>query len=234
MKLAYLINQYPQPSQSFIRREILAHEAAGWPVERFTIRRFDGKLADPGDEAERGKTSAILGSGKLGLIKALLGQAISNTGNFITALKVAIKNGRTADRGGVLLHIVYLGEACILLPLLRAKGIDHVHAHFGTNSTTVAMLTRMLGGPTYSFTVHGPEEFDRAYGDGLALGDKLKHSKFAVTISEFGRGQMMRWTDAVDWPKLTLSVHKTTPVKRCKKIALGLITLLKGCEWRIA
>ena len=206
MKLAYLINQYPQPSQSFIRREILAHEAAGWPVERFTIRRFDGKLADPGDEAERGKTSAILGSGKLGLIKALLGQAISNTGNFITALKVAIKNGRTADRGGVLLHIVYLGEACILLPLLRAKGIDHVHAHFGTNSTTVAMLTRVLGGPTYSFTVHGPEEFDRAYGDGLALADKLKHSKFAVTISEFGRGQMMRWTDAVDWPKLTI-VH---------------------------
>jgi len=206
LKLAYLINQYPQPSQSFIRREILAHEAAGWPVERFTIRRFDGKLADPGDEAERGKTTAILGGGKLGLIKALLGQAVSNTGNFLTALKLAIKNGRTADRGGVLLHLVYLGEACILLPMLRAKGIDHVHAHFGTNSTTVAMLTRVLGGPAYSFTVHGPEEFDRAYGDGLALSDKLKHSKFAVTISEFGRGQMMRWTDAIDWPKLTI-VH---------------------------
>ena len=32
MKLAYLTNVYPAPSHSFIRREILAHEAAGRPV----------------------------------------------------------------------------------------------------------------------------------------------------------------------------------------------------------
>lgn len=201
MTLAYLVNQYPQPSQSFIRREILAHEAAGTRVDRYTIRRFDGKLADKQDQQEHANTRVLLG-GKVGLAAALFKSALKSPSKFLPALKLAIKNGRTADRGGVLLHLIYLAEACILRQRLAASPVDHVHAHFGTNSTTVAMLCHVLGGPTYSFTIHGPEEFDRARGDGLALLDKVRLAKFAVTISEFGRGQLMRWTRSQDWPKI--------------------------------
>ncbi len=43
----------------------------------------------------------------------------------------------------------------------RAENITHVHCHFGTNSTTVALFVRLLGGPPYSFTVHGPEEWEK-------------------------------------------------------------------------
>lgn len=203
MTLAYLVNQYPQPSQSFIRREILAHEAAGVRVERYTVRRFEGKLADPQDQNEFSRTKVILG-GKGALLAALFRAARRDFGKFRTALKLAIKNGKTADRGGLPLHLVYLAEACLLKEKLDASPVDHVHAHFGTNSTTVAMLCHVLGGPTYSFTVHGPEEFDRARGDGLALLDKLQHSRFAVCISEFGRGQLMRWTRSEDWPKIKI------------------------------
>jgi hypothetical protein len=39
MKVAYLVNQYPHVSHSFIRREIIALEAQGLTVERFSIRR---------------------------------------------------------------------------------------------------------------------------------------------------------------------------------------------------
>ena len=52
-------------------------------------------------------------------------------------------------------------------------GVTHVHAHFGTNAAAVAMLTRVLGGPGYSFTVHGPEEFDAPAA--LSLGEKIAH-----------------------------------------------------------
>ena len=54
------------------------------------------------------------------------------------------------------------GEACRILPWLRSTNVMHVHAHFGTNSAEVAMLLHELGGPRWSFTVHGPEEFDKA------------------------------------------------------------------------
>ncbi|MGN6626964.1 MAG: glycosyltransferase family 4 protein [Tepidisphaeraceae bacterium] len=204
MKVAYLVNQYPQPSQSFIRREILAHEAAGWTVLRFTVRRFDGKLADPNDVAERDKTNVLLDGGKLSLVAAFFKTLVSAPGRFFRALKTAWQNSRTADRGGLLLHLVYLAEACVLRERTAAAGVQHVHAHFGTNSTTVAMLCRLLGGPTYSFTVHGPEEFDRARGNGLALREKLEHARFGVVISNFGRGQLMRWTRSQDWPKIQI------------------------------
>jgi len=49
MKIAYLINQYPQASQSFIRREVAGLEALGFHVELFTLRTWDQPLVDPAD-----------------------------------------------------------------------------------------------------------------------------------------------------------------------------------------
>jgi glycosyltransferase involved in cell wall biosynthesis len=78
--------------------------------------------------------------------------------------------------------------------------VRHVHSHFGTNSTTVALLCRYLGGPPFSFTLHGPEEFDEPLG--WALGEKAKHASFVAAISEFTRSQLYRWSDGKDWPKI--------------------------------
>ena len=97
-------------------------------------------------------------------------------------------------------HLIYLAEACLLRRWLTELGIDHVHAHFGTNSTTVAMLCRMLGGPPYSFTMHGPEEFDAPRS--LSLRDKIHHAAFVVAISEFTRSQLCRWAPSEDWHKI--------------------------------
>ena len=44
---------------------------------------------------------------------------------------------------------------------LRSEQAQHLHVHFGTNSAEVAMLVGELGGPPWSFTAHGPEEFDK-------------------------------------------------------------------------
>jgi colanic acid/amylovoran biosynthesis glycosyltransferase len=78
--------------------------------------------------------------------------------------------------------------------------VNHVHAHFGTNPAAVALLCRILGGPPYSFTVHGPEEFDRPEALGLEV--KIAHAQFVVGVSEFGRSQLMRWTPPGQWAKL--------------------------------
>jgi glycosyltransferase involved in cell wall biosynthesis len=75
-----------------------------------------------------------------------------------------------------------------------------VHAHFGTNSTTVAMLCQELGGPTYSFTVHGPEEFDKP--EAISLGEKIRRARFVVAITSFCRSQLYRWVEVPHWPKI--------------------------------
>ena len=87
---------------------------------------------------------------------------------------------------------------------MRASGVRHLHAHFGTNPAEVAMLARALGGPAYSFTVHGPEEFDKP--EFLHIKEKIARSAFVVAISSFGRSQLFRWIPYTDWPKVEI-VH---------------------------
>ncbi len=199
MKIAYLINQYPQTSQSFIRREIAALEAQGVHVDRFTLRAWDQQVVDAGDIAEKEKTRIVLGVGAVGLLLAILKVLLTRPVKFFRALQMVWKLGKKGERGR-LYHLIYLGEACVLLGWVRQAGSQHIHAHFGTNSTAVALLVRVLGGPTYSFTCHGPEEFDRP--GALKLGMKVEHSEFAIAVSEYGKSQLFRWCGHEYWRKI--------------------------------
>jgi len=203
MTIAYLVNQYPKVSHSFIRREIAGVEACGIRVARFSIRSCGSELVDEVDKRELEKTQVVLGIGKIGLLFALLRVAITRPARFLSAFWLMLQVGWHSERG-VLRHFAYLAEACVLLRWFSDFGIAHVHAHFGTNSTTVAMLCRALGGPPYSFTVHGPEEFDKA--EAIALTEKIKRSAFVVGVSSFGKSQLYRWCEHEQWSKIQV-VH---------------------------
>lgn len=66
------------------------------------------------------------------------------------------------------------------------------------------MLAHALGGPSYSFTVHGPEEFDKP--EFIHLAEKISRSRFVVAISSYGRSQLYRWVPNALWPKVAV-VH---------------------------
>lgn len=52
MKIAYILNTYPQPSHSFIRRELQALERQGYAIDRIAMRPAEVELVDAGDQAE--------------------------------------------------------------------------------------------------------------------------------------------------------------------------------------
>jgi len=235
MTIAYLVNQYPKVSHSFIRREILALEAGGTPVARFSVRSCSGELVDPADQAELHKTQVLLARGVSGLLTGLIQTALAHPRQFLKALAFTLSVSRRGQRG-LAHHLAYLAEACILRREFALQGITHVHAHFGTNSTTVAMLCHALGGPTYSFTVHGPEEFDRP--EALLLPEKIRRAAAVVAISAFGKSQLMRWCEAADWRKIQV-VHcgvdeefltqAATPVPETQQlVCVGRLSEQKG------
>src|SRR4051794_32728600 len=119
MKIAYLINQYPQPSHTFIRREIAALETLGASVDRYTVRRWPGQLIDPRDLAERDRAHAILEAGTLGLVGRVLATLVTRPVRFLAAWRLAVRATRRSIRT-LLLHPIYLAEACVLLRRLRA------------------------------------------------------------------------------------------------------------------
>jgi colanic acid/amylovoran biosynthesis glycosyltransferase len=199
MKIAYLFNTYPQPSTTALRREVIALEKMGIRIHRFTLRQFEGDLVDEEDRAERERSRVVLAVGASGLAAAMLRAMAARPRAFARALNMAVKAGRVSERG-LFRNLIYLAEACVLLRWLAALGVEHVHGHYGTNSAMVAMLCRVLGGPPYSFTMHGPEEFDSPRA--LGLREKIHEAKFVVAITEFTRSQLYRWADYADWAKI--------------------------------
>ena len=199
MKIAFLVHYYPKVSHSFIRREIAALEAMGIPIARFSIRSCASELVDPADLLELEKTRVVLDVGAIGLLLNLFRVALTRPVRFIQALGLTFQIGLGSDRG-ILINLVYLAEACVLLKWFSDLDISHLHAHFGINPTAVAMLCHVLGGPPYSFTVHGPKEFDSATS--LALPEKINRAAFAIAISSFGKSQLYRWCDRDQWSKI--------------------------------
>jgi glycosyltransferase involved in cell wall biosynthesis len=197
--VAYLVNQYPKISHVFIRREIQALEALGLRVERFSLRRSRENFVDEADRAELRKTRAVLECGPFAMAYACAAAFVTRPGAFARALAMAVRIGWGSDRG-LIRHLAYLVEACVLLRWFARVRVDHVHAHFATNPAAVAMLCRMLGGPRYSFTVHGPDDFDRARS--LSLPEKIGRARFVITVSSYGRSQLYRWCDPDQWPKI--------------------------------
>jgi colanic acid/amylovoran biosynthesis glycosyltransferase len=198
LKIAYLVNQYPRASHSFIRREILALERQGFEVQRIALRGWnDSALPDPEDREELGRTRYVLRDGLWALLRPMLVVLWRSPARLVAALRLAIRMARESERS-LPYHFLYLAEACRILPWLAEFGARRVHAHFGTNSAEVVMLARALGGPAYSFTVHGPDEFDRPMG----LAEKVHRSAFVVAVSSFGRSQLYLRCRHADWPKI--------------------------------
>lgn len=203
LHVAYLVNQYPMVSHTFIRREILAAERLGLKVERIALRGWDAELVDGLDIAERGRTRYLLKDGVLPLISASVRTFIQQPRSFFRALGAAVRMSRKSTRP-LPYHLVYLAHACRLKEQLGEAPVAHLHAHFGTNSAEVAMLARLLGGPEYSFTVHGADEADD--GKYLHLDRKAEHARFVVAVSSYTRSQLLRHVPPEAWHKVKV-VH---------------------------
>jgi len=197
--IGYLINRYPKVSHSFIRREILALEECGWSVFRLSLRGWDEELVDPADITERAKTIFVLRRGAPSLAMAVLRQAVRAPKRFLAALWLAMRMMRPSDRP-FLWHLFYLAEACWIAPQLERRQITHLHAHFATNSTEVAMLVSVLSGVGYSFTVHGTAEYDSA--PLVRLAEKVARAAFVVVVCSYARAQILRRTQPKDWDKI--------------------------------
>jgi glycosyltransferase involved in cell wall biosynthesis len=236
MRIGYLVTEYPAVSHTFIRREIQALEAMGVEVVRYTVRRQrSGPLKDALDLAEAEKTRVILEVGARGLALASSRVGARDPSRFAKVARHASAMGARSERG-LAYHGAYLAEACVLREWMEADGVQHLHAHFGTNSSMVALLAHELGGPSFSFTCHGPDEFDKPQL--IHLGDKVRGASMVAAVSSFGRSQLYRWARKEDWSKIDVVrcgvddaylTHVATPVASTPRIvSVGRLSEQKG------
>lgn len=216
MKIAYLINEYPKVSHSFIRREILALERLGCSVARIAIRGWNAESPEPEDRAETRRTRYVLQGGALPLVSATLAVMCSKPKRFARALLQALRMMRHSGRS--LIHLIYLAEACLVARWVRDAQIDHLHAHFGSNPAEVAMLAACLSDRTYSFTAHGTVETDNPRL--IGIGEKIRNAQFVVAVSSYIKAQLCRWVEYSHWGKVhVIHCGVDQAFSRCEDVA---------------
>jgi len=201
MIITYFVNHYPKVSHTFIRREINALEKLGSTVHRVAIHKDRVVDSNNPDFLETEKTDYLLKPSILVLLKAFFEFLVDKPKATLSGFFLCLRMGWQSDRG-LLKNIVYFLEGLRLAHICKRNNTQHLHAHFGTNSTDVAMYCSLILNIPYSFTVHGPEEFDRPLS--INLSEKIKRAKFVFAITKFCKSQLFRWVSHHEWEKVKI------------------------------
>lgn len=202
--IAYIVGYYPAVSHTFIHREIDALRARGLEVRTVSLRATPPEdLLTEADRAEAARTWTVLPPAPREMIAAHV-RALSRPARYLRALRLALRTGPGGVRGA-LWQLFYFVEAVLIHDRLSREGVRHVHAHFANSASWVAMLVAELDGPGgmgWSFSMHGPTEFDDVTR--FALPQKVASASFVACIGDYCRSQLMRFSPPGDWKKLVL------------------------------
>ncbi len=204
--IAYLTGEYPRATDTFIQREVAGLRALGAEVLTASIRQTDASH-HVGDEqkAEFARTFQVQGTAKnpIKLIKAHGRLFAKSPGRWFKSVALAAKTCPPGIKG-VLWQIFYFLEAGVLADHMVARGVVHLHNHFGNSSCSVAIMASEMSGIPYSYTMHGPMEFfEPMY---WRIDEKVARAAFVACISHYARGQGMIFADQAHWDRMKI-VH---------------------------
>lgn len=201
--IAYLTGEYPAVSHTFILREVLALRALGREVVTCSIRKTGPEHHRGPDEKEAAATTfnVLEAARDPGRLLPALGAALSRPGAFFRALGLMWRL-RPPGIKALIWQIFYLVEAIVLAHHLKQRNVVQIHNHFAMASSSVAMLASELSGIPFSFTLHGPADFQEVKR--WRLDAKIARARLVACISHFCRSQAMMYSGLADWPKLRI------------------------------
>lgn len=202
-RIAYLTGLYPLVSLTFIEREIAALRALGADIHTVSVRETpDSQHSGPEGRAAAASTHYLLREARnpLKLLKAQV-RLIKDPARYFAAFRTAWRL-RNPGLKSMVYQMIYFLEATLMADFVDRQGIGHIHSHFATNGTMVALITKELTGVPYSFTLHGP--IDLFEPEGLKLGPKAENAAFVAVISHFARSQLMLFADRAHWDRFRI------------------------------
>ena len=200
-RIGYMLRMYPRFSQTFVANEIREHERQGLDVRILSLRKPDDGIfhesvcrvqarADYLPESHHGRLRRIARSQWKWLC--------SDHRSYLDAARVARSDSQCGWYD--------LARAAEVLRWVKKNRVDHVHIHFGTGEATVALMANILGGLSYSLTLHAFDIF-RENVDQRLLARKINHSQFTVTVSEYNRQYMVNHLPGVDPDKIRVNYN---------------------------
>ena len=173
-RVAYVVKRYPRFSETFIVNEILANEESGLDMVIFSLL----PTSDTHFQDIIGKVRTPVFYIKSDNIKAIdFWNAIENCRKFIPSISNKLKIIKKEEYKDVY-------QSLVLSYLLYENNINHIHAHFATNATSISRLASILSGIPYTFTAHARDIYhnDVVHSE---LEKKINDAAKVITIGEY-------------------------------------------------
>ena len=175
---AYLFERFPSFVQTFVYREAAERVRRGMAPWLVSIRRPD----------DRPDLAAELDTEVFYMPEEKTLRAEVDADRAAGKLSWRVRRAMSRGRGGRDSQRIF--EAIWLAPRLRARGVRHVHAHFGGVAARTAWWLRRLFGFSYSFTGHANDIFCETDFP-VSNADLVRAAEFVVTETDHAR----RWME---------------------------------------
>ncbi len=204
VRLAYLVSRYPAVSHTFILREVRQLRALGFEIHTASINAPD-RTAEQLTAEEREETAAtyyVKAHGVPGAVIAHLAALGSWPLAYLGGMIFAMRLGGT-DLRGLVYSLLYFVEAVMVGRWMEKKKLTHLHVHFATPASNVGLIAAQVYQISFSFTVHGPDEFyDVSH---YRLAEKIAGASFICCIGSYARSQLMKLSPTFEWDKFEVS-----------------------------
>ena len=184
LTVGYVVSTWPRLSQTFVLTEVVAMERSGVPLRIFSVK-------DPGGEPIHAKVAQVRAQvtylsfrNRLRrIVRANLRLARTFPLRYSRALWHAFSYGRVSI-------VRRFFQAGYLAELLGAEPVGHLHAHFATAPTLVAMFVSELTGIPYTFTAHAKDIYVDTQPK--LLRKQIARARAVVTVSEYNRDYLKK------------------------------------------
>jgi len=109
------------------------------------------------------------------IIRARIVKVIENIFKYSRSVHILVKN------------LAVLPKAVYISDITKNNNVKHIHAHWGSTTSTMAYVVSRLSGTPWSFTLH---RWD--IKENNMLKEKVKSAKFVRCISENGKIELLR------------------------------------------
>jgi len=201
LKVGYVLKRFPRFSETFILNEILELERQGVKVHIFSLMQPPPQARHQLLSKLRAPVIYLPRSNGLKRWKVVSG--LSDEDQFENDIESCFANDklpfaeffpdRNAQQAS---HLCF--QATTLAMFAASHGIQHLHAHFASNATTVALLASRLSEIPFSFTAHARDIYhtytDQCVDDDLRR-RKIAEARFVVTVSDYNRDHLQTLAD---------------------------------------
>lgn len=201
-RMAVLIPEFPIQTHAFFIREREELKHLGVDTKLVSTRRPDGQEGLATHEwavSAMNETTYLYPLSAIELPLFMVRFLLAGPHTWYTCFK-ATKTPEDNLFKSIFRTVAFSLMGIKLKVFCKKEEIAHVHVHSCANAANVTMLSRLLGGPEYSLTLHGP-----LMDYGLNQNNKWKYAAFGIVITKDLHNELYETLDKDELPPVFLA-----------------------------